>query len=87
MYKYTVTLPDTDFQGQIFIFHKFLSQYWKGYGSREVQYVTSSFLLFLLMNTVLGLLKSTVVSLMKDLPHYYYHHHHHLYAGYLHLYT
>jgi len=36
--------------------------------------VTSSFLLFLLMDTVLGLLKSIVVSLIKDMSHYYHHH-------------
>jgi hypothetical protein len=64
VYTYIVKLPDNlDFQGQVSV----LGRFWV---KRTVRSVTNADLFSLLMSTVSGLLKSTVLSVILDVSHY-----------------
>jgi hypothetical protein len=61
---YIVKLPDNlDFQGQVSV----LGRFWV---KRTARSVTSAVLFSLLMSTMSGLLKSTVLSIILDVSHY-----------------
>jgi len=59
-----------DLQGQVFILHKSLPQFWDFMGQEKVELIIRFVLFSLSMSTLSGLLKSSVVSDNRIVPAY-----------------